>query len=138
MTVSLSNEILFLAILVLSFISVRHPVQEPLWPSNFAPGIKMKFKNFSGELQKGIFIAVIWISTRELSKNHIQIMQRFYKICCYFSQNPQRKGSISPSSFYGQLSNIWFTCLCLKVLRVAAMPYFQSKGSVLLPGLMGL
>ena len=52
LTVSLSNEILFLAIVLLSFISVRHPVQVPQWPSNFAPRIKTKFKDFSGELQK--------------------------------------------------------------------------------------
>ena len=28
----------------------RHPVQVPRWPSNFAPGIKTKLKDFSGEI----------------------------------------------------------------------------------------
>ena len=27
-----------------------HPVQVLLWPSNFLPGIKTKFKYFSGEI----------------------------------------------------------------------------------------
>ena len=29
----------------------RHPVKVPRWPTNFAPGIKTKFKDFSGEIQ---------------------------------------------------------------------------------------
>ena len=29
-----------------------HPVQVPVWPFNFAPGTKTKFKEFSGEIQK--------------------------------------------------------------------------------------
>ena len=28
----------------------KHPVQVPRWPSNFAPGIKTKFKDFRGEI----------------------------------------------------------------------------------------
>ena len=38
----------------------------------------------------------------------------------YFGQNPKRKGNISPSNFDGQLPNILFTCLCVKVLRVVS------------------
>ena len=30
----------------------KHPVQVRWWPSNFAPGIKIKFKDFSGEIYK--------------------------------------------------------------------------------------
>ena len=94
------------------------------------PGLKLNSKISVRNYKKSIFTGITWFSTRELSKNHVQTMQRFYKICCYFSQNPQRKGSISRSSFYGQLPNIWFTCLCLKVLRVVAVPYFQSARGV--------
>ena len=35
-----------------TFLSFKHPVQVARWPSNFAPGIKTKFKYFSGEMQK--------------------------------------------------------------------------------------
>ena len=31
-----------------------NPVQVPWWPSNFVPGIKTKFKVFSGEIYKKI------------------------------------------------------------------------------------
>ena len=34
-----------------------HPVQVRRWPSNFTPGIKTKFKDFNGEIQKKIKFA---------------------------------------------------------------------------------
>ena len=45
------------------------------------------------------------------------------KTYCYFGVNPKRKGSISPSNFDGQLSNILmpYLCLCVRVLRVATV-----------------
>ena len=44
-------------------------------------------------------------------------MQRFYKTCCCFGQNPKRKGIISLSNFDGKLSNILFACVFLKLDR---------------------
>ena len=124
----------------------KHPVQVLRLPSNFAPGIKTKFNGFSGEmykknqihrgqlifqreakqklfLKKIKFTGISWFSTGELTKNYINKMHRFLSACCYFGQNPKRKGSISPSNFNGQLPNILFTCLslCLGVLRFAAV-----------------
>ena len=83
--------------------SLLHPAQMPRWPSSFAPWIKIKLKDFSGEF-------------------------------CYFGQHPKRKGSVSPSKFDGQLSNILFTYfyLCVRVLRVVGLlqrpnPNMQEK-----------
>ena len=44
-------------------------------------------------------------------------MLRFYKTCHCFGQNPKHKGIISLSNFDGQLSNILFTCVFLKLDR---------------------
>ena len=51
---------------------------------------------------------------------------------CYFGQTPKRKGSISLSNFDEKLQNILFTSLCLylRILRVAAVAYFQSARGV--------
>ena len=47
-----------------------HPVQMSWWPSNFAPGIKTKFTEFSEEIQKKIERnRTTWFFTGELSKN---------------------------------------------------------------------
>ena len=35
---------------IIARIQLLHPVQVPRWPSNFAPGIKTKFKDFRGEI----------------------------------------------------------------------------------------
>ena len=47
-------------------------------------------------------------------------------------QNPKRKGSISLSSFVGQLQNILFTYLfrCERVLGVVAVASFESARGV--------
>ena len=39
---------------LLIFAIAGHPLQVPWWLSNFAPGIKTKFKDFSGDLWKKI------------------------------------------------------------------------------------
>ena len=70
-------------------------------------------------------------------------MQRFHKICCYFGQNPKCKGSISPSNFDEQVSNILFTDLCLCVGHLRLLGCYSGlipkcKGSVILPILMAL
>ena len=106
------------------FIPCLHPVQVPWWPSNFAPGIKTKFNGFSGEMYKKNQIhRGQLIFQREAKQKLCLKMERFHETCCYFGQNPKRKGSISPSNFNGQLPNILLTCLslCLGVLRFAAV-----------------
>ena len=59
-------------------------------------------------------------------------MQRVYKTRYDLGQNPKRKGSISLSSFVGQLQNILFTylCRCERVLRVVAVASFESARGV--------
>ena len=102
----------------------KHPVQVLRLPSNFASGIKTKFNGFSGEMYKKNQIhRGQLIFQREAKQKLCLKMERFHETCCYFGQNPKRKGSISPSNFNGQLPNILFTCLslCLGVLRFAAV-----------------
>ena len=50
----------------------KHPVQVPQWLPNFAPGIKTKFKYFSGEIKNTKkSTGASWFSTGELSKNYV-------------------------------------------------------------------
>ena len=70
----------------------------PRWPSNFAPGIKTKFKNFNREFEKKVHRGYLIFHQEAIQKLCLKI-QRFHKTYCYFGQNPKRKGSISPSNF---------------------------------------
>ena len=100
------------------------PVQVPRWPSNCASGIKTKLKDFSGErLKKKKFNGASWFFTGDLSKNYVWNMLRYHQTCCYFSQNPKCKGSISLSNFDGTLQIILFTflCLCVRILGLVAV-----------------
>ena len=85
--------------------------------------LKLNSKISAGKYNKNKFTEASWFSTGELSKDFVLKLQRFHKTCCYFGQNPKCKGSLSPSNFDWQLSNILFTCLylCVSVLRVIAV-----------------
>ena len=76
-------------------------------------GLKLNSKISAKKYKKIKLTEASRFSTGELSKNYVEKIQRFHKMCCYFGQNPKHKGNISPSNFDGQLPNILFTCLCL-------------------------
>ena len=61
---------------------ICYTVQVPRWPSNFVPGIKTKFKEFSGERWKKP-TGVSWSFTRELSQNfqNIYLDHFCYQLC---------------------------------------------------------
>ena len=93
----------------------------PLWPANFALEIKARFKDFSAEIYiKKIDRGQLTFGQRAKQKYVLKV-QRFYKTYCYFGQNRKCRGNISPSTFDGQLLNVFFTCLYVKAIRVAVV-----------------
>ena len=98
-----------------------NPVQVSRWPSNFAPRVKTKFKDFSWEIYIKKIHRGQLVFHREAKQKLFLNMQRFHRTHCYFCRNPKRKGSISPSNFDGQLPNVLFTCLCICVRMLSVV-----------------
>ena len=67
----------------------------PRWPSNFALGVKTKFKGVSEENIKKKLLGLVDFPQGIKVKIMFEI------------QNPKLKGNILPSNFDGQLPNIY-------------------------------
>ena len=90
----------------------------------FFNGDLKKIQRFwHGNIKKVKFSEASRFAVGELTKIFFKKMQKFHKTCCYFGQNQKRKESVSISNFYGQLPNMLFTCLCLRVrvLKIVAV-----------------
>ena len=74
-----------------SFSELIYPVQVLRWPFDFAPGIKIKFKEFSGKMLKKIKLTeTSSFSTWELSKKFLNIyLDHFhYQLCLKYTEIP--------------------------------------------------